>query len=168
MSDFQIQTTPPSLVTGIGNLPIEKSAPPFRMPNQLPKQDSGPKLIQVETKKSATQEIPTLQVGLGFQPLIAEPLIPRMTSPTPEVRKETVRTGVTLKVGDIVKKFGGEMIRGSKGSYPFVVVINTVPFTATTMDCQDRWSLTLDPKDFFSIGVIDGEALDRCMKRLRS
>jgi hypothetical protein len=181
MADFQfVPTLVPALKPGTGlNIRIERGMPEIGKPIH-------PKLTQVETKKIVKPPKPTihipvlirevpqqlqkpeLQYGMGFKDFQQE-LLP-MTSPPTPIRTDpnTVRTGKSLEVGDLIGRIDEAEVRGQNGSYRFLVVISRSPFTVTSLDAQDRWEFVLNPEHFRSLGKVAVEVERRCMARLRN
>lgn len=72
-----------------------------------------------------------------------------------------------LNVGDVVAPIKPDyQLASGCGRYDSAVVISVEPFVITSHAADMRWQSTVKREQFKIVGKVEGEALDKCMKRL--
>ncbi len=71
-----------------------------------------------------------------------------------------------IKVGDLVKYKGNNVLHSGAEVYPYAVVVSTNPMVLVSKECDMRWQSTVKVNELEVIGKANTEELMNCFKRL--
>jgi len=71
-----------------------------------------------------------------------------------------------IKVGDVVERKDGSLLRSGAQTYFNVVCVSVDPFTLVSGGADMMWTTTVKPEQFKVVAKCPVDILEQCMKRL--